>query len=278
MQNMAQHAVVDLFSGSGAWAMGYRSIAAAAADGAIYYATNAGLRSVMGADIFSNVMVFITLSSVDIFRYYNGDPNMPWDVLVGNFAENASGCAFGVTGGVIGAALGSLVCPGVGTVIGSILVGMIFDFMGRVVMRYLIPKNEQSQLESEARKLLHECAEICHVNVNKDSYKTAKGMYHHLLRQKHTDKHSSASDEETARLTEECTKLIQAWGLVRKHYEDTGKISVNEPEGFVDIWVHKIRKSANDAWILARTWFSTKEGPDLESDELNDYRKVRVLC
>ncbi|CAE7566740.1 unnamed protein product [Symbiodinium microadriaticum] len=278
LQSVAKNAVVDLFTGNSKWAMSYRALASGATDSAMYLAS-AGARSVAGADMASNIIMFAIFTSVDIYRYCSGEPGMVWDVLCDNIKENACGCGVGILGGVVGGMIGTLVCPGIGTFLGSLFAGMLFDFMGRASYRYALPKTKQREMEAKAKAILKQNAEICRVDVNKDSFKQAKSSFHFRLRQVHIDKHRNVDEETALRLHEECVQLVSAWGIVRKYYEDQDMIPENEPEGFVDVWTHRMRTSVDDAWVLMRSWINVRtDSTEENNDDLNDYQVMRVHC
>jgi len=181
-------------------------------DEVVSFFTDISLGQVSRLNIYGEIAIFgmMTVYSMGVhfFEWKRGviSAKQFWAYVAVDAAANASVCVTGLTAGLAGAYIGSLIFPGVGTILGSIIGSLGGGFLAKKyiepdVRRYLASSTidmkpvEQASTEDLYQKALEK------LNVYTDTpTELIKKSRHDYLMALHPDKTSEQNEEKTKRL------------------------------------------------------------------------------
>ena len=180
-------------------------------DEVVSFFTEISLGQVIRLNIYGEIAIFgmMTVYSMGVhfFEWKRGliSSKQFWAYVAVDAAANASVCLTGLAAGVAGAYIGSLIFPGVGTLLGSIIGSLGAGFLAKKyiepeVRRYLASSSidmkpvEQTSTEELYQKALEK------LNVYKDTPTELIKKTRHDYLAFHADKTSEQSEEKTKRL------------------------------------------------------------------------------
>lgn len=251
-------------------------------------------------DAVSNIMMTGLFCTLEFYRGCKGqhvDENgnvvgITMDTAITNMGEHVAGGAGGFAGsmagakafGMAGAAAGSLV-PGVGTATGGlvgafagiIIGGIGVDYALRMMYRLFYPNEEVHMEENsvESTRLLtkeesaQRAAEVLGINLKKNSFAIAQGIFREEIMRVHTDKNPHCSLDEMKQFQERTCDVLACWAIVREYYKESNKIKPSHKECELNMWVlrTKMEEAGEEMWKAVRVWFGSEDDIGRPLDE-----------
>jgi hypothetical protein len=213
----------------------------------------------------SNAVVGIVFCSVDLYRWSKGEISDTY--LAFRLTEHTLGCAaaFGgaVVGGAVAVAIGAA-SGGILALVGVIVGGFVGDFVARYIVRWgyntYISMSAEERLK-EYTTMVARAGVICNVNIQEHTLKEANSRYRKKALLCHPDKFANEPPKVRQQKEEEFKDLFGAWQLVRQYYADNpginddGDVTEEYHEGFVEVWVLRVRETVDDAWKFLRAFY-----------------------
>lgn len=222
-------------------------------------------------------MVCLLFGGFELYRWSKGEISGKEAGL--NCGEHLVGGAASVggiaVGGTLVAATGCATA-GVGVAVGFVL-AVVFGLASRYGYRWYTQSELEGEKEEESRlNAVKAAAFSLGINIETDDFHIAKLKFRAKLLQTHPDKFGEAEREAK---TAETAQLLIFWQLVRGYYDSSRRdndVSLEEDEGFFNVYVKKVRRSVDEHWRIVRTWLGQKGNAPLTNTELEVIEERRI--
>jgi hypothetical protein len=229
--------------------------------------TSSAFTIILGAEVITGAITGLLFCGFEAIMWAYRPRSASSDLqLKRNCGEHISGTTLGIVGAIGGAAIGTVIFPGIGTVVGAIIGGMIGNILGRVCFRVacndivgsnLSEAEEQERLaEEDYATRVREAGMSMGIDIDRDSYSSAKQKFRNIMHAHHPDKFANAPLEIRRQKTEETTAFIVGWSLIRQYYvqNERHQLEANDEDSFIKVYILKQLDRVKNAWVYVRAF------------------------